>query len=347
MLRPIINILIIEDNLDDLELLLLELRKGEYEFTYTHCTNRLTFESELVITTPDIIISDYNLPGYSGLEALIQSKKRFPHIPFLLLSSFIGEVEGVKMIVDHNASDYILKSDLHRLNPAVSREIKHSLIRKELDSKNDELQLLSMVVKQSHHSVIITDTEGRIEWVNEAFTNLTGYTFVESLGKKPGPMLQGEKTDTDAIQKITRKLKLQIPFQQEILNYTKNGDYYWIKLDISPVFNAQGNLSKFVAIQEDITKKRNDEQKYRNLFNNLIDEVHLWKFITDKNGNVKNWELVDANPSALKAWGKTIDQVVGKTTDKIFNLETKELFRPIVEKIFTSRQPESWELFFR
>lgn len=84
------------------------------------------------------------------------------------------------------------------------------------------------------------------------------------------------------------------------------------------------------------------ESKFRMLFDNLGDEVHLWKLIRNESGEILTWKLEDANPSALKSWGKSRNQVIGKTPDEIFGSGTRCQFLPTVKKIFETGKPISW-----
>jgi PAS domain-containing protein len=89
------------------------------------------------------------------------------------------------------------------------------------------------------------------------------------------------------------------------------------------------------------------ETKYRNLFENMIDEVHLWKLVRDTHGKIKTWRLVDINPAGLKAWGKTRAEPVGKTADEIFpDPNATAHLMPIVQKVFTDGKPHIWESYF-
>jgi len=110
------------------------------------------------------------------------------------------------------------------------------------------------------------------------------------------------------------------------------------------------NEQQLIAANQQITANekelRKSESKYRNLFENLVDEVHLWKIIKHKNGQIKTWELVDANPSSLKSWGKKKEQVIGKTADEIFKTDTTRQFLPIVKNIFKTGKPQKWESYF-
>ncbi|MFN8846510.1 MAG: response regulator [Bdellovibrionales bacterium] len=87
---------------------------------------------------------------------------------------------------------------------------------------------------------------------------------------------------------------------------------------------------------------------YRALFENMEQEVHIWRVIKDPKGRIKTWVLVDANHTALGVWGKTKEEVVGKTTEEIFpSTNAVEKFMPIVEKIFKDGKPFTWKEYFK
>ena len=111
---------------------------------------------------------------------------------------------------------------------------------------------LSLVANETDNSVLITDATGKIEYINLGFTKLTGYTLDEVKGKSPGAFLQGPLTDKSTIKRIGDNLKAHKAFYEEVLNYNKKGESYWISLAINPVFNAAGILEKYVSIQTNI-----------------------------------------------------------------------------------------------
>ncbi|MDN4164556.1 PAS domain S-box protein [Cytophagales bacterium LB-30] len=88
------------------------------------------------------------------------------------------------------------------------------------------------------------------------------------------------------------------------------------------------------------------EEMYRNLFNNLGDEVHQWRLIRDDRGAIVTWELVDANPSALKSWNKTKEEVIGKLTNEIFGYDATAQFMPTIRKIFEMHESVTWVEYF-
>ncbi len=126
-----------------------------------------------------------------------------------------------------------------------------------------DLDKLALVASNTQESVVITDKDGYTEWVNQGFTNLTGYTLKEMLGKKPGHILQGPATKVESIQRITHKLQSKCPFSEDILNYKKTGEAYWIKMNITPILDKNGQIDRFIAIQSDITQQMEFTQKLR------------------------------------------------------------------------------------
>ncbi len=127
----------------------------------------------------------------------------------------------------------------------------------------DELAKLSLVASKTDNAVVITDKDGLIEWVNDGFSRMTGYTLPEVAGKKPGPILQGPLSDPESIARIRANLKKKEPFTEEILNYHKSGQPYWVSMDITPIRNDRGEVVKFISIQRDITPSKEAEEALR------------------------------------------------------------------------------------
>ncbi len=120
----------------------------------------------------------------------------------------------------------------------------------------EQFHLLSLVANETDNSVVITDSQGRIEYVNRGFTTLTGYELREVRGRKPGQFLQGPHTCQKTVNRIREKLQRREPFYEEILNYNRAGEPYWISLAINPVFDIDGRLERFVSIQANINQTK-------------------------------------------------------------------------------------------
>jgi methyl-accepting chemotaxis protein len=115
-----------------------------------------------------------------------------------------------------------------------------------------QFEMLSKVVSNTSSSVLITDKNGLVEYVNPGFEKLSGLTLAEVKGKKPGVLLQREQTDKETIKRISQKLKAKQAFYEEILNFDKNGVPYWIVLSVNPIFNENGAHTGFVGVSSDV-----------------------------------------------------------------------------------------------
>lgn len=138
-----------------------------------------------------------------------------------------------------------------------------------------EMKRLALVAQKTQNAVIITNTEGEIQWVNDGFIRLTGYQLAEVEGSKPGKILQGEKTDVATIVQIRHALRKQEPFVGEIYNYNKEGVGYWVSVSIMPFHNEAGVHKGFIAIEMDVTehkKLENDLRKARDEMENRVSE---------------------------------------------------------------------------
>ena len=132
-----------------------------------------------------------------------------------------------------------------------------------LKQNQQELEKLSYIVQHTTNAVIITDAIGKVEWVNDAFTNITGYTLQEVKGKTPGSVLQGKDTNQSTVAAIREKIRNGEAFTNEIFNYKKTGETYWLRINAQPIHDKAGNLIRFFAIEEDITKEKAAEQKLK------------------------------------------------------------------------------------
>jgi PAS domain S-box-containing protein len=117
-------------------------------------------------------------------------------------------------------------------------------------------ELLVFVSQKTDNAVIITDAEGLAEWVNEGFTRLSGYTLEDVAGRKPGQLLQGKDTDKQVVRYLGTQIRQKKTCSAELLNYNKEGKPYWVRLEIHPLFDAQGALRNFIALQLDISEQK-------------------------------------------------------------------------------------------
>lgn len=128
----------------------------------------------------------------------------------------------------------------------------------------NELRKLTMAVEQSPNSIIITDRQGNIEYVNAAFTSITGYSSAEAMGKNP-KFLQSGKTPPETFQEMWSHLLRGESWSGEFINRCKDGTEYTFSVAISPFCLHNGEISHYMAIEENITDKKRSEDHIRRL----------------------------------------------------------------------------------
>ena len=132
-------------------------------------------------------------------------------------------------------------------------------------SRNTEAELrkLSLVASRTSNTVVITDASGHIEWVNDAFTRLTGIPVAEAIGNVPGHLLQGPDTDLATVDRMRRHLAAREGFQVEVVNYARDGRRYWVAIDAQPIRDERGEVQQYIAVESDITERRMREEALR------------------------------------------------------------------------------------
>lgn len=150
-------------------------------------------------------------------------------------------------------------------------------------SSEIELRKLSLIATNTNNAVIITDNYGLIEWVNASFEEKTGYQLEEVIGLKPKNFLQVQDSRTEEARKIiSEALAKKEPVEVEIINIDKKRNEYIIDLQISPVYDKDGELINFIAIQKDITNEAMHRMEMQRV-NFRMDEI-------TKGSSIGMWE---------------------------------------------------------
>ncbi|MFZ6011323.1 MAG: PAS domain S-box protein [Bacteroidota bacterium] len=138
---------------------------------------------------------------------------------------------------------------------AIVRDISE---RKRAEEEN---RRLAMVANTTTNIVILANGNGEVEWVNPAFTRITGYKLEEVIGKKPGSFLTGPKTDKQVSELMGAKIRAGQGFKDiEIINYTKDGMPYWVSIEVQPIHDRTGKATQFIAIESDISERKATQQ---------------------------------------------------------------------------------------
>jgi|GEM_PF-798127 len=197
-------------------------------------------------------------------------------------------------------------------NPDVQGYIFNSRDVTERIIAEEEIEKLSIIARETVNAVIITDAEEKILWVNEAFTRITEFEPEDVMGKKPGDFLQGDETNLAVVRFMRNKIKKILPFECDIVNYSKFGRRYWLRIQCQPQFDEAGKLKYFFAIETDITKEKEaeeilkaSEERYRHLFNNNPAGIFIW--------DLDNFQILEINNTAVGLYGYSREEFLTKT----------------------------------
>jgi PAS domain S-box-containing protein len=252
MNKPL-HVLIVEDSEDDAQLLLLELRRNDYEPVFERVESREAMEQALGRRQWDIVISDYIMPRFSGLHALGVLKDSGLDIPLIIVSGNIGEAIAVEAM-RKGAHDYIIKGNLARLAPAVERELREAEVHRASKRAEEERVRLAAAAEAAAEAIVITDIRGIIQYVNAAFVKMTGYTKEESVGHDLH-MLDSGKQDADFYRSLRGTLKQDGVWTGRLMNKKKTGAIYHEDCTYSVIKNPGGEVINYVSIKRDVTER--------------------------------------------------------------------------------------------
>ncbi len=195
---------------------------------------------------------------------------------------------------------------------------------------SQELENLSLVASKTVNSVVLMDSQGQIEWVNDSFTTHTGYSFNEARGKTPfelflAPALQAPTTDL-----ILNQLEQNKPFKEELPVCTKSGERKWFEVEITPVFNEQGELIRHIGVQVDITERVKSQQEIRKL-SLVASKTNNGVMIINEEG-VTEW----ANEGFTRMFGYSIEEAIGRRAFDLLHHPSVDpaSYVPIRDKLF-------------
>ncbi|MEO5369125.1 MAG: PAS domain S-box protein [Magnetococcus sp. DMHC-1] len=239
---------------------------------------------------------------YLVLYAIIRRAAQIIREQHVRLEKYVIEVQQINETLEQRVEERT--ETLKMTNKVLKEEI---LDRQMAEA---ELRKLSRAVEQSPVSVIITNTDGSIEYVNPKFSLVTGYTHAEVIGKNPNILKSGEMSP-EIYAEMWETLNRGGEWRGEILNRRKNGEHFWELASISPIRGKDGRVTHFVAVKEDITELKHateslriSEARLRTIMENVVEGI----VTTDANLIVES-----ANPAMTALFGLSMEQLLGQS----------------------------------
>ena len=254
--QPKINVLIVEDNPGDQVLIRELLMDAEFSLFTVQAATTL---SEAIVAVSqgafDVVLLDLTLPDSSGFQTFINFRSNASSLPIIILTG-LEDREIALEALDQGAQDFLSKQRIDTYT--LERAIGYAISRKQLEDQN---RLQAAALQSTANAVFITDAEGNIEWVNEAFTEMTGYTAEEVINQHPA-IFSADDVSTDVLIKSLKDILVeQKVWTHELRNRCKDGRTIIVEQSISPFSSTSHKVTNFVAIQKDITQRKKEQEE--------------------------------------------------------------------------------------
>ncbi len=312
MVNKRLQILHLEDEPDFAELVRTLLEQDDLEVDLKKVSDRLAFIQALEVRGYDLIISDYHLPAFTGLEALELAKRKCPFTPFLLVSGTIGEQAAIESL-KAGATDYVLKQTPDRLPSAVRRAVQAAEERAKLREAETELirreKYFRTLTENSLDVITILDRDGNYTYVSPSVERVTGYTPHELIGQKvfdrmhPDDAPQVIRSFQSAVQHPDKPVMFQYRFRH------KDGGWYHHEARCQNRFDDP-DIGGLVAHCRDVSDRRQaeadlseSEKQYRLLFHGNPNP--MWVF------DLESLRFLEVNESAIRQYGYSREEFLG------------------------------------
>jgi PAS domain S-box-containing protein len=260
-----LRILVVEDTPQDMALINHELRKTGLRFRSRRVESRDAFLHELEHHSPDIILSDHGVPGFDGFAALAEARNRCPEAPFIFVTGAPRD-EAVRQTLHSGADDYVLKSHLNLLGPAVERALREASTRANrsqletaLQNAEEQLRLLTEELKE--HATFMLDAEGRIASWNPGAEEMLGYEPNEILDRPFGNIFISGADGVAQQQQLLELAASEGRAGSFISLAQKNGKRLDVDATIIVLRGQSRNLRGFFCVLHDAARSKRPPEK--------------------------------------------------------------------------------------
>lgn len=263
-----LKILLVEDSKADVELNLRALRDLDRPLLHQCVVDEASLRQALTDFRPDVILSDFSMPGFTGLAALTISRELTPETPFIFVSGTIGEELAIEAL-QRGAVDYVLKDNLRRLRPAVERALRAARAtrehrRTELALRDSE-ERFRAIVESSHDWIWETDIDGVLRYSNGAVEAILGYQAQALVGTDAlAAMTRESRTRFEAV--LTELIAEHKGWRDWVLSWRhRSGAIRLLESNAQPLLDEHGALIGYRGVDRDVTERTRQERKIRQL----------------------------------------------------------------------------------
>jgi len=272
-MRPTIRLLIAEDNDHDAELEVRELKKAGMRIAHELVASRAAFVQGLRSFGPDVIVSDFSMPGFDGMEALELSRELAPEIPFIFVSGTLGEEYAIRAL-KNGASDYVVKGNLMRLPAAVERalaegeaERQRRRLQVELEVARDRLKMSEAGLRRAQAMArlahLVTGPGGQFESWSETLPELIGEDPAQTGRSVRSWMQRMEAADREAFRRTVLEAARTGQRAEIDFRLKRAGQSVYLRQAIEPLRGDEAE--RWFSTLQDVTEQKQAEERIRRL----------------------------------------------------------------------------------
>lgn len=315
--------------LESIELNVLAVNiKGEITFCNDALLNLLGWQREELI-------------GKQWIETLVvnRCKKSCTELFFKETHENIQSTTHESWLQDRQGNEYLIRWHDTLLKDGEEKPIGFIFMGEDITHyRENEIRIrhLSQAVEQSPASVILTNNQGKIEYINPKFEDLTGYKLEEIKGLNPRILKSGETQPEDYAQ-LWSKVKQGKTWKGVFHNRKKNGELYWESASISGIRNPEGEITHFLAVKEDITEQKMLEERFKHCFN----AAPVAMVMSDNKNNI-----LLANNKLQELYGYSENDLLGQSIETVIphknNQRNLQVSRKSTDYLATSKKGETF-----
>jgi len=340
-MRKALRVLIVEDSVEDTEMMLSEMRQGGYEVTYERVDTPEAFNAALDRRSWDIVLADYTMPYFRGMDALTLLKRRGADVPVIFVSGTMGEEVAVDAIKT-GADDYVGKGHLKRLLPIIERELREGEVRREQKRAEERLRQSEERFRQMAENIaevfwMASPDMKEMLYISPGYEKVWGRSC-QSLYAQPASWLDAiHPEDRDRVANAAMVFPTSSTYDDTYRIIRPDGSIRWIHDRAFPIKDSSGQIYRLTGIAEDITEQKQSEERVRKsegLYRTLAEAAHDAIFLIDPKGYLQY-----VNGFAAWQLGCDPEEIVGKRHDELFPSQVAEIQKRNIEKIVETGEP--------
>ncbi|MFA7061039.1 MAG: PAS domain S-box protein [Pedobacter sp.] len=193
----------------------------------------------------------------------------------------------------------------------------------ELNRLHEKINRLSMAVDQSSSTIVMTDVDGTIEYVNRKFTDTSGYTAEEAIGKNPRILKSGELSP-EIYTGLWKTISSGKTWNGEFHNRRKDDSLYWESASIAPLVDDRGTITGYLAVKDDITERKQNDARFAELFRLVEHGKREWEETLD---HLRDFVILADSNHCIIRYNRILADLTGNSVDKLAGLDWRELLK--------------------